>query len=70
MTLEESDSIGLPRWKLDFAPTLNIWREYHYNAIREFSETRGLDRYSNDVARLLGSHFKLAEIESNYLMSK
>jgi hypothetical protein len=66
MTLEESDSIGLPRWKFYFLPILNTWREYHYNAIREFSEARGLDPYSNDVARLLGSPFKLAEMESNY----
>jgi hypothetical protein len=70
MTLEESDSIGLPRWKFYFLPTFNTWREYHYNAIREFSKTRGFDPYSNDIVRLLGSPFKLAELESNYLTSK
>jgi len=63
MTQDECDLIGLPRWKFDFVPTINAWHEYHYNAIREFSETRGFDPYSNDATRLLG--LSLAEIESN-----
>ncbi|KAJ6595025.1 hypothetical protein DFH09DRAFT_1357794 [Mycena vulgaris] len=63
MTQDECDLIGLPRWKFDFVPTINAWHEYHYNAIREFSETRDFDPYSNDATRLLG--LSLAEIESN-----
>ncbi|KAJ7841254.1 hypothetical protein B0H13DRAFT_2365813 [Mycena leptocephala] len=65
MTLDESDFIGLPRCKFHFLPTINAWREYHYNAIREFSEARGCNPYSNDVARPLG--LPSAEMESNYL---
>ncbi|KAJ6553325.1 hypothetical protein B0H19DRAFT_1263719 [Mycena capillaripes] len=62
MTLDECDSIGLPRWKFFFLPIVNSWHEYHYNAIREFSATRGFDPYSNDAARRLG--LPLAETES------
>ncbi|KAJ7215541.1 hypothetical protein GGX14DRAFT_443045 [Mycena pura] len=62
MTVEECDSVGLPRWKFFFLPTVNAWHEYHYNAIREFSETRGFHPYSNDVTRQLG--LALAETES------
>jgi hypothetical protein len=56
------------RWTFCFLPTINAWREYHYNAIREFCETRGFDPYSNDVARFLGS--PLAEMEPHILTSK
>jgi len=63
MTPDECDAIGLPRWKFYFLPTINAWHEYHYNAIREFAETRGFDPYSTDVARLLG--LPLVELESN-----
>ncbi|KAJ7359593.1 hypothetical protein DFH08DRAFT_932046 [Mycena albidolilacea] len=62
MTLDECDSIGLPRWKFVFLPVVKAWHEYHYNAIHEFSETRGFDPYSNDASRRLG--LPLAETES------
>ncbi|KAJ7214990.1 hypothetical protein GGX14DRAFT_443557 [Mycena pura] len=68
MTLEKCDSIGLPRWKFLFLPTVNAWYEYHYNAIREFSETRGFDPYSDDATRRLGP--ALAETESYIPTSK
>jgi hypothetical protein len=63
LTQDECDSIGLPRLDFMFLPGARFWHEYHYNAIGEFSEAKGLDPHSQDVARLLG--LPLAEMESN-----
>jgi hypothetical protein len=62
MTLAECDSIGLPRLGFRFLATTKFWHEYHYNAVREFSEARGFNPHSSEVARLLG--LPLVEIES------
>ncbi|KAJ7907223.1 hypothetical protein B0H13DRAFT_699074 [Mycena leptocephala] len=62
MTLAECDYIGLPRLEFMFLPTAKFWHEYHYNAVREFSEARGFNPHSSEVARLLG--LPLVEIES------
>jgi hypothetical protein len=62
MTLAECDSIGLPRLEFMFLPTAKFWHEYHYNAVREFSEARGFNPHSSEVAWLLG--LPLVEIES------
>ncbi|KAF7365948.1 Kinase-like protein [Mycena venus] len=62
MSQDECDRNGLPRWEFLFAPTGNLWHDYHYNAVREFSEARGVDPYSNTVTQLVG--LPLAEMES------
>ncbi|KAJ7349926.1 hypothetical protein DFH08DRAFT_997326, partial [Mycena albidolilacea] len=54
MTEEECDSIGLPRLEFIFLPRANFWHEYHYHAIHEFFEAKGINPYSDCVAQLLG----------------
>ncbi|KAF8156376.1 hypothetical protein K438DRAFT_350978 [Mycena galopus ATCC 62051] len=62
MSQDECDRNGLLRWKFQFVPTGYLWHDYHYNAIREFSEVRGVDPYGNTVAQLVG--LPLAQVES------
>ncbi|KAF7369613.1 hypothetical protein MVEN_00292100 [Mycena venus] len=61
MTEEECDSIGLPRLQFIFLPRANFWHEYHYHALHEVFEAKGLDPYSDCVAQLLG--LPLAEMD-------
>ncbi|KAJ7753305.1 hypothetical protein B0H14DRAFT_2979982 [Mycena olivaceomarginata] len=61
MTEEECDSIGLPRLEFIFLPRANFWHEYHYHALHEFFEAKGINPYSDCVAQLLG--LPLAEME-------
>ncbi|KAF8187377.1 hypothetical protein K438DRAFT_1972996 [Mycena galopus ATCC 62051] len=61
MSEDECDRNGLLRWKFLFVPTGNLWHNYHYNVVRELSEARGVDPYSNTVAQLVG--LPLAEME-------
>ncbi|KAJ7448968.1 hypothetical protein FB451DRAFT_1567112 [Mycena latifolia] len=54
LSQEESDRIGLPRFRFGFQPWATLWEPYHYNAVREFHQAKGFDPYSLDVTRLLG----------------
>ncbi|KAJ6522056.1 hypothetical protein B0H19DRAFT_1151359 [Mycena capillaripes] len=62
MSQDECDRNGLLRWKFVFGPIGNVWHDYHYKAVREFSEARGVDPYSNHVTQLVG--LPHAEMES------
>ncbi|KAJ7201878.1 hypothetical protein GGX14DRAFT_464160 [Mycena pura] len=62
LTQDECDSFGLPRLKIVFIPVANLWYDYHYNAIREFFEAKGVDPYGSDVTELMG--LPLAEMEN------
>ncbi|KAJ7807833.1 hypothetical protein B0H14DRAFT_2871845 [Mycena olivaceomarginata] len=63
LSLEECDSLGIPRLRLYFTRAARCWREYHYNAICDFTRAKGFDPRTFDLCQSLG--FPLAEMESS-----
>ncbi|KAJ7436333.1 hypothetical protein FB451DRAFT_1307514 [Mycena latifolia] len=51
---EDSDTLGLPRFRFEFRAWGTFWELYHYNAVREFHQAKGFDPDSLDVTQLLG----------------
>lgn len=49
LSKEESDHLGLPRFKLRVYPWATFWEPYHYGAVREFHEGRGFNPGSQDM---------------------
>ncbi|KAJ7701663.1 hypothetical protein B0H14DRAFT_3031829 [Mycena olivaceomarginata] len=46
LSLEECDSLGIPRLRLYFIRAAKCWREYHYNAICDFTRAKGFDPHT------------------------
>jgi hypothetical protein len=54
LSLEECDSLGIPRLGLYFTRAAKCWREYHYSAICDFTRAKGFDPRTFDLCQPLG----------------